>query len=220
MSARDELYALAGWGDDRTANAKIDAYHDEVTRGNADWLEGIGQDHAASMLRYSLDLADEMDTVEKASAPAPTATPQPDFFQPGHGYTHRDGSDFLTVAVTNHPITGERLAMGWRSEHRDWHRPAVVGINQWNHEYDGVAPPAPEPLTDRQQRLLAEIQRRPRELRSSSPVAALYREWGVHTSLREARHDLYALAQHGYLTASVDVTGRRYDLNTRKDGAR
>jgi hypothetical protein len=77
---------------------------------------------------------------EEASAQAPTATP--DFFQVGHGYTHRDGSDFLCVAVTVHPQTGERLAMGWRVDSWACHYPTTVGINQWNHEYDGVQPPA------------------------------------------------------------------------------
>ena len=65
-----------------------------------------------------------------------------DFFKPGHGYTHLDGHDFHCVAVTTHPVTGEQLAMGWRSEHGDGHRPRVCGINQWRHEYDGVEPPA------------------------------------------------------------------------------
>ncbi|MEH0417896.1 hypothetical protein [Streptomyces sp. B21-083] len=65
-----------------------------------------------------------------------------DFFQPGHGYTHRDGSDFRCVTVTAHPQTGERLAMGWHIDSWGLHYPATVGINQWRHEYDGVQPPA------------------------------------------------------------------------------
>jgi hypothetical protein len=68
-----------------------------------------------------------------------TTQTAPDFFQPGHGYTHRYGYDFLCVAVTTHPVTGERLAIGWHSEHGV---PIAVGINQWNHEYDGASPPA------------------------------------------------------------------------------
>lgn len=70
---------------------------------------------------------------------------QPEFFQPGHAYTHRDGTDFKCVAVTTHPQTGERLAMGWHVDSWALHYPATCGINQWNHEYDGVqAPPASE----------------------------------------------------------------------------
>jgi hypothetical protein len=63
-----------------------------------------------------------------------------DFFEPGHAYTHRDGTDFKCVAVTTHPQTGERLAMGWRVDSWACHYPATVGVNQWNHEYDGVQP--------------------------------------------------------------------------------
>jgi hypothetical protein len=85
------------------------------------------------------------DVVRKLTGAGQTgagATQPADFFQPGHGYTHRSyGNDFHCVTVTTHPITGERLAMGWLSEHGEWHRPTVVGINQWNHEYDGVEPP-------------------------------------------------------------------------------
>lgn len=73
---------------------------------------------------------------EKVTAPAATATP--DFFQAGHAYTHRDGTDFKCVAVTTHPQTGERLAMGWHVDSWSLHCPATVGINQWRHEYDGV----------------------------------------------------------------------------------
>jgi hypothetical protein len=65
----------------------------------------------------------------------------PDFFEPGHSYTHRDGTDFHCVAVTAHPQTGERLAMGWHVDSWGLHYPATVGINQWRHEYDGVQPP-------------------------------------------------------------------------------
>jgi hypothetical protein len=65
----------------------------------------------------------------------------PDFFQPGRAYTHRDGSDFHCVAITAHPQTGQRLAMGWRSENDEWHRPTVCNLGQWLHEYDGVQPP-------------------------------------------------------------------------------
>jgi hypothetical protein len=65
----------------------------------------------------------------------------PDFFEPGHAYTHRDGSDFHCVAITAHPQTGQRLAMGWRSENDEWHRPTVCNLGQWLHEYDGVQPP-------------------------------------------------------------------------------
>lgn len=71
--------------------------------------------------------------------PQPASTP--DFFQPGHTYTHRDGTDFQCVAVTTHPQSGERLAMGWHIDSWGLHYPTTVGINQWRHEYDGVQAP-------------------------------------------------------------------------------
>ncbi|MFD9445006.1 hypothetical protein [Streptomyces sp. NPDC060001] len=64
-----------------------------------------------------------------------------DFFEPGHSYTHRNGTGFHCVAVTTHPQTGERLAMGWHIDSWALHYPATVGINQWRHEYDGVQAP-------------------------------------------------------------------------------
>ena len=85
-------------------------------------------------------LNDHEDWRKKATAAAATATP--DFFQPGHAYTHRYGYDFLCVAVTTHPRTRERLAIGWHSEYGV---PIAASINHWNHDYDGVqAPTAPE----------------------------------------------------------------------------
>ncbi|KIF66249.1 hypothetical protein HY68_36685 [Streptomyces sp. AcH 505] len=51
---------------------RIRASRAEMTRSNADWLDGIGQDHAAAMLRYSLDLDAEM-----AGVPAGPDAPQP-----------------------------------------------------------------------------------------------------------------------------------------------
>ena len=70
--------------------------------------------------------------------------PAPDFFQPGHSYTHRDGSTFRCVAVTTHPDGGERVAIGWHTDTAGWTFVGVRNINHWNHEYDGVEPPAAE----------------------------------------------------------------------------
>jgi hypothetical protein len=65
-----------------------------------------------------------------------------DFFEPGHAYTHRDGSTFRCVADTTHPDGGERVALGWHTDTADWTFVGVRNINHWNHEYDGVEPPA------------------------------------------------------------------------------
>jgi hypothetical protein len=61
------------------------------------------------------------DVKEEASAQAPTATP--DFFQPGRTYTEPgDTTDwrFRCDAITTHPETGERTALGWRHFHGQW----------------------------------------------------------------------------------------------------
>lgn len=64
-----------------------------------------------------------------------------DFFQPGHGYTHRDGTDFHCVAVATHPNTGGRLAIGWHTDVAGWAFLAHRDINAWRYEYDGFDPP-------------------------------------------------------------------------------
>lgn len=75
-------------------------------------------------------------------------------------------------------------------------------------------------LTARQERLLAEIRRNTdRTVWSTKPVGRIYRGWNVPTPDHEARRDLAALAKAGHLIDNGDDTGRRYRLNTRKDGA-
>lgn len=145
MSARRDLYAalMAGGphSPDRSekASERIDAFRAEVLAEGARLIEDAAcdadwtrtPDYCAG-LRAGAELL-LANTGEEATAAAATATPG--FFQVGHAYTHRHGYDFLCVAVTTHPATRERLAIGWHSEHGV---PIAVGINQWNHEYDGA----------------------------------------------------------------------------------
>jgi hypothetical protein len=70
------------------------------------------------------------------------ASTAPSFFQPGHTYTRRDDSTFRCIAVTTHPDSGERVAIGWHTDTAGWTFIDVRNINHWNHEYDGVEPPA------------------------------------------------------------------------------
>ncbi|MFD5031662.1 hypothetical protein ACFWM0_14790 [Streptomyces sp. NPDC058405] len=268
MSARDDLRsdllhnkaALALPYPGLWADARIDRYRNEVLREAADavaldrdatlpsggrgaWRRGMT--HAIDLLRHMAD--GNAGPVEKAGAPAPTATPQPDFFQPEHGYNHRSyGCDFLCVAVTTHPVTGERLAVGWLSEDGDWHRPTVVGINQWNHEYDGVEPPAstPEPtekasedgppatpqpersgewapaaaLRDRLADLLAHIRKHPGRTWTTEDVRKFYLSQAPKRAT--CRRDLTALRAMGWLTEHDEPGRRFFTLNTRKDGQR
>lgn len=86
-------------------------------------------------------MADEAAVNVPAAGQDDTSTAEADFFQPGHGYTHRDGSDFLTVAVTTHPVTREPRAFGWIIRN-GWHEGAALDPDDWS-QYDGCAPPAP-----------------------------------------------------------------------------
>jgi hypothetical protein len=100
-------------------------------------LVKTGQTVVCGVLGEFYPIAEDVlaETYERVTDPA-------DFFQPGHSYSHRNGwNDFHCVAVTAHPTTGQRLAMGWISDRGEWHRPTVCNLGQWLHEYDGVQPP-------------------------------------------------------------------------------
>nr|WP_187279174.1 hypothetical protein [Streptomyces lavendulae] len=64
-----------------------------------------------------------------------------DFFQPGHAYTRRDGSTFRCVAVTTHPDSGWRVAIGWHTDTAGYTFVDFRNVDHWNHEYDGVKAP-------------------------------------------------------------------------------
>lgn len=143
MSADDFVFAtlIANHPDPATASRALQLAEAAVLRRAADAISALPQDcecdpgrgDAVERLRRTADGIDEQATPDGA-----TAAP---FFRPGRTYTHRNGTDFQCVAVTTHPQTGERLAMGWHIDSWALHYPATVGINQWNHEYDGVQPP-------------------------------------------------------------------------------
>lgn len=102
---------------------------------------------------YGSDIADDIDVSPEwvgdlaatiaGALPATGSNDQPTqgFFQPGHGYTHRDGTDFLCVTVATHPASGERLAIGWRTDLTGLHFLTHRHIGHWLHEYDGCTPP-------------------------------------------------------------------------------
>ncbi|KOX32850.1 hypothetical protein ADL07_11910 [Streptomyces sp. NRRL F-4707] len=145
-TAREKVAGLLWWsvpsGTDEEAKARTNQLLDELT---AEVRTERDTQFVAWLLKRSRE-DEHGDVIARLASKVQRGAVRPnnlrtDFFQPGHGYTHLDGHDFLCVAVINHPVTGEQLAMGWRSEHDEWHRPTVVGINQWRHEYDGVEPP-------------------------------------------------------------------------------
>ncbi|WP_405824229.1 hypothetical protein OG705_29185 [Streptomyces sp. NBC_00838] len=196
-----------------------------MTRANADWLEGIGQDHAAEMLRHSLDMDAEIAATEEKDSTTTVPPATADFFHPGHTYADTEVEwQFRCDTVTTHPAGSDRTALGWRYFKGQW-EPYAYGEDEWElHQLVGHTqvrdtPAAPEPvLTARQERLLAHMRAASRSVWSTGPVEDLYRAWRVRTPRDEARRDLAQLAELGHLTRHGDDTGRRYRLNTRKDG--
>jgi hypothetical protein len=146
MTARDKLYAYAGTPSvlpESMLDAALDAYRDEVL-AEADLLP------KADVVAWLTKKARENTPVGELASKVDRGAVRPDnlrmlpatFFEPGHAYTHRDGSTFRCVAVTNHPDSGKRVALGWHTDTADWTFVGIRGIDHWNHEYDGVQPPA------------------------------------------------------------------------------
>jgi hypothetical protein len=79
---------------------------------------------------------------------------QSDFFQPGHAYTHRDGSDFRCLTVAPHPLTGELRAFGWHIRNGR-HEGSTLDPDDWQ-QYDGCKPPT-ELDTARAQTVLPDL---------------------------------------------------------------
>lgn len=154
MSARYSFRALFGALDEAAEaelDRRLDAHRAEVLAedgqaydGELGLLRGLARtlrsaarkDDGLAEVRRLLDEHARIDGQARSGEKA-----TPDFFQPGHAYTHRNGTDFRCVAVTTHPQSGERLAMGWHIDSWGLHYPTTVGINQWRHEYDGVQAP-------------------------------------------------------------------------------
>lgn len=116
------------------------------------WLTKKAREFRAEGQRQQADTASLLASKVARGAVRPNNLQMlpPDFFEPDHAYTHRDDSTFRCVAVTTHPDSGERVALGWHTDTADWTFVAVRNINHWNHEYDGVQAPAgtgeaPEP---------------------------------------------------------------------------
>lgn len=159
MNARDTIEAAlrgaAGWGPDQRVDYLLTEYRAEVL-AEADllpkahvvaWLTKKAREFRSAGGRERAAQADALDAmaskVERGAVrPNNLRTLPANFFEPDHYYTHRNGTDFHCVTVTTHPQTGERLAMGWHVDSWGLHYPTTVGINQWNHEYDGGQAPA------------------------------------------------------------------------------
>ena len=147
MTARDDLAAVlltGGAATNALATGLLDAYREEVLAKAIARLKkipvqctaltgpvwyGDGWNGAIRQLEDIADYQKPDDTTET-----------PDFFQPGHAYTHRDGSDFRCVAVTTHPNNGERRALGW-TVRNGWHEGGALDPDDWQM-YDGCQSPA------------------------------------------------------------------------------
>ncbi|MFE9127045.1 hypothetical protein ACFYOF_16770 [Streptomyces sp. NPDC007148] len=159
MTVRDTLIEIVRqWterndGAPETPEAVVDAFRAEVLAANGDVT--AERDCLAMAVMFArqwgggtpFELHQGIDEIlatmpgnREKSSRAAVATP--DFFEPGHSYTHRDGSTFRCVAVTTHPNGGERVAVGWHTDTAGWTFIGFRNINHWNHEYDGVQPPA------------------------------------------------------------------------------
>lgn len=140
MTARDELYELAQWGDDRTANQKIDNFRAQVL-AEADLLPKA--DVVAWLTKKAREGTPVWDLASKvergAIRPNNLRMLPPDFFEPGRTYTnHHYIGDyrFQCVTVTAHPTTGERVAIGWETDPTGCTHLTHRGIGHWRNEYD------------------------------------------------------------------------------------
>lgn len=123
-------------------NARWDVLHEIVNRlASRATLYGDSRT-VNEVMRDLLQLAEQAgkDTRGGTQPPAGESTEaDASFFQPGHSYTHRDGTDFRTVTITTHPNTGEPRALGWIVRN-GWHEPAALDPDDWT-QYDGYEPP-------------------------------------------------------------------------------
>lgn len=164
MSARDDAFLFlcnGGAGDDNHANQLLAAHRAEVLaadgqaydgelamlRGLVRTLrvivrnDGSPEKQRAEVRQLLAEHAGDEAAARLLAMETASAYGAPKFFQAGHGYTHRDGSDFRCVAVTAHPVTGEPRALGWIVRN-GWHSAGALDPDDWTHAYDGCEPPA------------------------------------------------------------------------------
>jgi hypothetical protein len=115
--SEDSYGGIATLTDVERAEQLVNVLVAEVRREDAALLSRHGYELPADLILRRATA----DAGEEASAQAPTATP--DFFQVGRTYTEPgDTTDwrFRCDAITTHPETGERTAIGWRHFHGQW----------------------------------------------------------------------------------------------------
>jgi hypothetical protein len=133
------LASVRGWSREAARTVR-DAYRTEVLNEAAEAIDVKQDEYEAEELkrfghldhetvlqrdavRESAALLRQMAAGEEATPTAATATPEPDFFEPGRTYTEPgDITDwrFRCDAITTHPGTGERTALGWKHFRGEW----------------------------------------------------------------------------------------------------
>lgn len=118
------LASVRGWSRE-AARAVRDAHRAQALNEAADLFERAGRIVLDGGIMTAAEFADKLRelaaTGEKATAAAATATP--DFFEVGRTYTEPgDITDwrFRCDAITTHPGTGERTALGWKHFRGEW----------------------------------------------------------------------------------------------------
>lgn len=237
MTARDDI--AAHFTSDALSDELLDAYRAEVLAEVADRIVSLPGFPFNGDYTPVLDLLTTMAHGEKASAPAPTATPG--FFQVGRTYTEPDGLTdwkFRCDAITTHPEDGERTALGWRHFRSEWSECAYTEDDWEIHQIADrlatastvpapTATPQPEPAQsgewatagthrDRLADLLTHIRKHPTRTWVTEDVRRFYLSRAPKRAT--CRRDLTALTSMGWLTEH-DEPGRRYfTLNTRTGG--
>lgn len=148
------LASVRGWSPDAARTVR-DAYRAEVLAADDEAYDGelamlrglvatiravVGNDSSAEKQAAEVRQLLAEHAGDEAHARLLAMDTTPEFFQPGHAYTHRDGSDFRCVAVTTHPGTGEPRALGWIVRN-GWHDAGALDPDDWTHAYDGCEPP-------------------------------------------------------------------------------
>lgn len=239
MSAYDDLIELlADYPNSisrESAEQFIGAHRAEVLVEASAMLTRVGHPAAALVLQYA-DRAEE-----KASANAPTATPQPEAYENLTDVAARNATRaaMRSIRRDDNDAETEPVPLRWGLDdvmYGDDDTTTLLLSGPDREPYwleldpertaalqdclTGPGEVEPEPLTARQEHVLALIHSsRGDGIWGTGDLVPLYRAWHTRNYRGEARRDLYALAQAGHLVRFGPDQAIRYRLNTRKGGA-
>lgn len=208
--------------------SEFDWRGDDLSPYTAEYLNGYGDGFIISgdLLRGLIRTGDPAELMaemnrnraairEKASAtPAPTATPQPE--AEAEPVPLRWGLDDVMYGDDD---TTTLLLSGPNSEPY-WLELGPERTAALQDCLTGPGEPEPEPLTPRQEHVLALIRSsRGDGIWGTGDLVPLYRAWHTRNDRHAARKDLYDLSVAGHLTRFGPDQAIRYRLNTRTGGA-